>query len=580
MTRHPENEQILRYADGELPARAARKVRAHLNACWECRAQLQEIEETISVCVGYRNQVLKSHLPTPPAPWFDIYQKFNEMDASTEPVFFPSAGRATSSARGLAWLITGPRRWALAAAALLIVCAGIYYRFRQTPSIQAAELLRKAVASADAQPHEKLKARRIRIRAGKQSFTRFVGPLARASNGSESDALNSLQAMFVAARYDWQDPLSAKSFQAWRNQLPNKHDEVVSEQDRYRVRTTTDSGELLSATLDLRAGDLQPLEERFEFRNRDSVEITELTDEAAPESAATMPANIPPVSSPPNIPPSAPSPVPETSATIGSATVGDELHVFAALHQIGADLGDPIEVTRNGGKVLVTGVGIAPSRQREIADMLASQPQIVVHFSEAAPSRIKPEREILPAENNPNPEIRQLQSRLAKSVGGRANFDQIAAQVLDLSDNMMTRAYALRRLAETFPTEAEEELNAQDLQLLRTLRQEHAAALRQQAAEIDRLVKPVLTSVSGVAPTPNSSGLTSGWQSASQQLFQSARRLEKLLAVVFGAAAVDASSKPEEQLPTQVLYSLAELRVRSDAYQRIVTPQPPERRNR
>jgi len=212
--------------------------------------------------------------------------------------------------------------------------------------------------------------------------------------------------------------------------------------------------------------------------------------------------------------------------------------------------------------------------------MLASQPQIVVHFSEAAPSRVKPEREVLPAENNPNSEIRQLQARMAKSIGGRATFDQLAAQVLDLSDNMMTRAYALRRLAETFPNEAEAELNPQDLQLLRTLRQEHTAALRQQANEIDRLVKPSLASVSGVAAVSNGAGLTGGWQSATQQLFQSARRLEKLLAVVFGAAAVESSSKPEEQLPTQVLYSLAELRARSDAYERFVTPQPPERRNR
>jgi len=578
MTRHPENEQILRYADGELPARAARKVRAHLNACWECRAQLQEIEETISDCVGYRNQVLKSHLPTPPAPWFDIYQKFTEMDASAEPVFFPSAERGASRTRGLAWLITGPRRWALASAALVIVLAGIYYRFRQTPSIQAAELLRKAIAAADAQPHQELKARRIRIRTGNKSVTRFVGPLAPASNAADSDTLNSMQAMFVTAKYDWQDPLSAKSFQAWRNRLPDKRDEVVSEQDRYRVRTSTDSGELASASLDLRAGDLQPMEERLEFRNHDAVDITELADEAAPESAATrtveMPANMPPISSPANIPPSAPAPVPE-------ATAGDELHVFAALHQLGADLGDPIEVTRNGGKVLVTGVGIAPSRQREIADMLASQPQIVVHFSEAAPSRVKPEREALPAENNPNTEIRLLQARMAKSIGGRATFDQLAAQVLDLSDNMMTRAYALRRLAETFPSEAEAELNAQDLQLLRSLRQEHATALRQQAAEIDRLVKPVVAPISGVVPNPNGAGRSgAGWQSATQQLFQSARHLEKLLAVVFGAAAVEASSKPEEQLPTQVLYSLAELRARSDAFERFAPPQPPERRNR
>ena len=94
---HPEEEQLLRYADGELPSRAARKIRNHLNACWECRAQLQEIEETISNCVGYRRSVLQSQLPTPPAPWADIYQRFTEMDASTEPVFFPAAEAPASS---------------------------------------------------------------------------------------------------------------------------------------------------------------------------------------------------------------------------------------------------------------------------------------------------------------------------------------------------------------------------------------------------------------------------------------------------------------------------------------------------
>ena len=579
--RHPENEEILRYVDGELPARAVRKIRTHLNACWECRAQLQEIEETINNCVAYRKNVLKNHLPTPPAPWVDIYQGFAEMDASPEPDFFHGLAPAVSTrTRWLAWLTMGARRWALAAAVLLLVCAAILYRIRLTPSIQAAELLQRAVAAADAQPHEKLRPRRIRIRTNRQSIVRMAGSLATpASNSAETEAL---QAMFVAARYDWQDPLSAKSYQAWRDRLPNKRDDVAEDGDRYRVRTTTNSGELLAATLDLRVRDLHPIEERFEFRNRDWVEISEISEEAAPNTVARdggtveIPANLP---TPANISPAgiskdAPSPAPNAEATIG-----DELHAVAALHQLGADLGDPIEVTRNGGKVLVTGVGIAPDRQREITDMLASQPQIVVRFSDAAPSRVKPEREAAAPESNTNPDIRQLQARMAESIGGRANFDQLAGQVLDLSDTMMSRAYALRRLAERFPADAEADLNPPDLQLLRTMRQEHTAALRQQIAEIDRVVRPVLASLSGAGNGPDGAGLSSGWQSATQQLFQSARHLEKLLAGVFGAAVVEPSARPEEQLPSQVLSILAELRTRIDAYDRVFI-QPPRRSDR
>ena len=37
--RHPDGEQLLRYADGELPARQARKIKTHLESCWQCRAE-------------------------------------------------------------------------------------------------------------------------------------------------------------------------------------------------------------------------------------------------------------------------------------------------------------------------------------------------------------------------------------------------------------------------------------------------------------------------------------------------------------------------------------------------------------
>jgi hypothetical protein len=48
-------------------------------------------------------------------------------------------------------------------------------------------------------------------------------------------------------------------------------------------------------------------------------------------------------------------------------------------------------------------------------------------------------------------------------------------------------------------------------------------------------------------------------------LFQSARRVEKLLAVMFGAAAPES---PGDQVPSQLLSSLAQLRARVEAYAR------------
>jgi hypothetical protein len=58
------------------------------------------------------------------------------------------------------------------------------------------------------------------------------------------------------------------------------------------------------------------------------------------------------------------------------------------------------------------------------------------------------------------------------------------------------------------------------------------------------------------------------WQPATEELFQSARRVDKLLGVMFGAATGESSS---EQLPSQLLFSLAQLRSGLDAYDRLST---------
>jgi ferritin-like metal-binding protein YciE len=105
-------------------------------------------------------------------------------------------------------------------------------------------------------------------------------------------------------------------------------------------------------------------------------------------------------------------------------------------------------------------------------------------------------------------------------------------------------------------------LSAPDRQLLRSLQQEHTEALRRQIAEIDRLLRPVLESVSGVARA-SPDGITT---SSAEELFQSARHVEKLLAVMFGAAAAES---PGDQVPSQLLSSLAQLRARVDAYDRL-----------
>src|SRR5438874_4576188 len=143
---HPGDEQLLLYADGEPTSRPAGDIRSHLEACWQCRAELEETQSIVAECVRYRKNVLQRHLAPPPQPWADIYRGFDAIDAE-----MARAGFWDRLTRHLLAPLRNPKQWAPAAVALVVLFV-MFYRFRQTPSVQAAELLRKAIAAADKLP--------------------------------------------------------------------------------------------------------------------------------------------------------------------------------------------------------------------------------------------------------------------------------------------------------------------------------------------------------------------------------------------------------------------------------------------
>jgi hypothetical protein len=60
---HPRDEELLMAADGELSGRRASRVRAHLAACWDCRARMAEIEDTVADFVRVHRRLLGPELP-------------------------------------------------------------------------------------------------------------------------------------------------------------------------------------------------------------------------------------------------------------------------------------------------------------------------------------------------------------------------------------------------------------------------------------------------------------------------------------------------------------------------------------
>jgi hypothetical protein len=540
--RHPESEHLLRYADGELPSRQAKKVRSHLEACWQCRSELDQLQNVVGECVRYRKTVLEPLLPPPPAPWGDLDRGFDEIDLSL--------------ADGSWWgFLRRPLAWIPAVAAIL-AGFGVYYQLGHAPSVEASELLRKAAAAADsAKP---VPARRVRIRTRRSTVIQVAGV-------KRTDSAM-LEPMFRAAHYNFEDPLSARSYQQWRDQLPQKTDEVTSSDGKYKIKTSTPSGDLAEASLQLRQQDLHPVQGRLEFRNREWVEIEELAAEAGTPAlvSSASPAPQPTLPAPESIPGSD-----QFRQPAPAATVGDELAVLVALHKLGADLGDPIEVRRAGGQILVAGVGVDPQRKRQVEEALGTRPNVVVRFSEAQGGEGHSEKPVR-GETPANPEVAALQARIEKQIGGRANYERLAADVLDSSDEMMSRVYALRQLAERFPATTEPEMSAADRQVLRDLYRDHASALVRYAAEIEKSLLPVLAPL-GAKARSTALPPTATWQADTEELFTNARRVEALLAVMLGIAP---GESVRGDLLSQVLSGLAQLRNRAEAYGPAAIPEP------
>jgi hypothetical protein len=473
---HLQDDDLLRLLDGELPDRDASKLRSHMEACWTCRARLEEFETTIGEYVRYR-EGMKSILPAPPRAWADL----------EPPRLQPAARR-----RHLFGL--RPMHW-LAAAACLLVAFILIRRFERVPEVNAAELLRKATASQAnvVDPH-----RRITVKTSRRSFTRTASTIAVASDDAE------LRQMFDTARFSWDDPLSARAFAAWRDQLPQKTDTVEEIDTSYIIRTTSPASTLRRATLTLRARDLRPVKEMLEFTT-DTVEIAEAPAE---EVAGAPPSPSPLAARPATVPNIAVSPAPL------------ELQVFLALHRIGADLGEPVEIHRSGSQLSVIGTGLTAARKEQLRGALSEIPGVELRFDDA---KAATSGGVSPPDRSTSATA-PMQIRLQAMLGSREFAEEFTNRALDASDAVMARVHALRAIAKAFPPEIESGLPQPDRDVLTNLRGDHREALSQRIADLQRALKPVLPGT-----TRGQAEAVANWQTAAQTLFTAAQGFDQLL---------------------------------------------------
>lgn len=514
-TPHLRDEDLVRLLDGELKERDAALLESHLDACWTCRTRKEEFESSIGEYVRYREAVLKPILPPPPQTWNDLRPEFEKADRQLE------ADRIAPLVRRKHRFGFRPAYW-IAVAACLILGLILIGRFEYAPSVRAAELLGKAsAAELTAAP-----GRRIQVKSRRRTLIRPA--VLTSSSASEGVPLKQI---FDAARFSWGEPLSARSYSAWHDQLLEKRDQVsIIDQDEsagvpvYVIRTSTVTSTLRRATLTLRTRDLRPMREMLEFAS-DTVEITEMPESG---SSAAEEAAAPPASGRTN------TPLHATEPRQSTPTVRLVLEVFAALHRIGADLGEPVAMHKSGSQLLIVGTGLTSNQKDQLTEALAGISGVQVIFENATAN---PGGRSTPADRAA-PATPAMQARLQALLGSRDSAEDFTNRALDASDAVMARVHALRALARAFPPDVERGLTISDRDMLATLRNDHVSALSQHIAELRQILQlaiplPVAPPVVEASPS---------WQSSVETLFTAAQQLDDLLNTALASPKGDAAA--------------------------------------
>ncbi len=479
MSNHLHPNELLALLDGELPADQ------HLLACAVCRGQSEAMRSGITDYLAYHQRVLVPFAPPPPAAWKDLDGGMDAVDAR-----LVARRRVAQVRRPRVW-------WALAAVAAAAVLVLAYAGYHRIPSVQAAELLRKAATAAPpVRPDTP-----IRFHTRTRDFVRPAVLLVTAPP-QESE----LPRLFAAAHFDWKQPFSARAFADWRRRLADKRDQVECRGALCLIGTSSASNPLARATLVLRSTDLAPVRETLEFRQNETVEISPAYAPAeSPESA---------------VPSVAPAPRHTASPAPSLPPAALMLHALDALHAIGADLGD-LELREEGQRLLVQGTGLSAARRDEIRRAVARIDGVDVELAGDSGGRTgaPPTRQQNQKPAGPAPLRTLLESKLHQGE----SIENVVDHILDASDSVMAQAFALRSLARRYSPPDEQALAASDRDLLARLRQDHARELNARFNQLAGMLAPLLS------PAPAASASAAAWQRDAEQAFASVQALDSLL---------------------------------------------------
>ncbi|HEX3470922.1 MAG TPA: hypothetical protein VHT28_07020, partial [Silvibacterium sp.] len=264
-----------------------------------------------------------------------------------------------------------------------------------------------------------------------------------------------LEAALAVADVSWNDPLSPATFEDWRNHETIARDIIKREANHLITLTTVaQSGAVAEESLTMRDTDFHPVSRTVQFRDKENIEVAELSYEVLPWREAK------PEWFEPIVPAVSKDAAPQRLNLLTSkfdvlpseAELDEaELAVRLALNSLSADMTQRLEIIRTIGGIRVKGVVPEASHKQELVSLISQIPHAEAAIRTFADldsdPKGKPESiKVVNAESQPSPLAEYLR---VKSIP-IADAAQISHDIFESSAIIRQATHALAELDQKF----------------------------------------------------------------------------------------------------------------------------------
>ncbi len=565
----PDESELLAYLDAELTPQRQAEIRQQLAADWELRANLAKLERRVEQFV---DATACDQVPDDQLPLDDWWRDFSaRLTATPQQSAWQARWRLVFTWRlfftKLSATLRPEFRWRLlvgATACLGGVMALAWFIWQAERPVSAQEFLQRTTQAEAAnlrRVREPVIYRKIQIKRGDtaesvlweswndttrqqyrqrvadQQGVRFLRANEASNVAGRPALLTELESVFAANHLDPQHPLSAAAFAAWRAQVRPQSETVTRTPDGLKLTTRMAAPHALNGIIEasLIVRDWHAVALQFNVQGANEIrryELSESAYEILPLQALTVFADLPPAATFSPTPRPTVSVAPTRIAAAPSPTIPlpsvaalqeSEIAALYALHQLKADLGEQIEVGREGNKqIVVRGLVQSASRKEELLRALSRiafvSPQIltieeaVQQAQRAAPTAnetVIATNETIVSDSQPAAAVNPFQQKLTEQFGGRKGMSdmeraEVNQQVTQFYNAIeadasaaLAEAWALRRLQERFATKTVAEIEEATRLRLAEMQGNHLARLRQRARNLQTRLRPLLIAFAG-----------------------------------------------------------------------------------